>query len=147
METEKINITINENTIQGWIERVAQIKNEIKALQDEEATLRTRLDTWKIFMDNPAHGAVAREPRSSLNGAGKDSSTAFLNMGLPEAIRFLIKQEGGPILRSDLKKRLMDVGYPKERFGKTGNYFYTAIKRMEKSGTVIVDEEYVRLIK
>jgi hypothetical protein len=151
-----IRIMIDENTIKRWQMEIEEIDRDIKNLKEKKAMLQNRLSSVHYFIDDPSQLCLPMPPFEGQQGeekpkeqgevGGKQEPDApFQKMGPPSAIRYLLRLEGRPVLHTEIKERLKNSGYPMQKLGKGGGYFYTVLKRMEKNGTIAREGDFIRL--
>ncbi len=149
-----IQITIDEKTIHAWKAEIEGIDREIKNKIDRKSKLQARLGSLQYFVDDldqmPLPGFQEVQTKDSVriglqNGHKIEQPAVLTEMGPPEAIRFLLKREGRPIPQPDIRGMLKKEGYPMAKLGKSGNYFYTVLKRMERNKTIMREGNFIRL--
>ena len=67
-------------------------------------------------------------------------------MNPPQVIVHFLSQLDRPISQKALKKQILNEGFPAEKFGKNGAYFYVILDRLKKRGKVEKEGDEVRLL-
>jgi len=70
---------------------------------------------------------------------------AIQNMKAQDVIIEFLRPLCSPISKKDLKRWILKEGYPRERFGKSGVYYYVALKRLQEKGKINIKDDVVSL--
>jgi hypothetical protein len=114
---------LTHQTLAEWEKEKAQLEEEIAAKQRKHAFIVERLKAAAVLMEK---GSNLQEPIAADDGAksnGADPSN------LIHAVDLIANTSSRPISKHDVKKRLMEMGFPESRLG---NYFYTTIARLKE---------------
>ena len=133
------NISITPATLDKWRAELEQVDEQIKSLEQRRHKLAARIHAVQFFIDDeepqvPITGIPIRQPNTFSEDDGKDVPIA--EMGVPEAIRYILRRSKRPMEQAEVKSNLRALGFPMGKLGLQGGYFYTAIGRMKKSGVI-----------
>ena len=135
-------------------EKIDQWKAEAKVLRGKIDDLQLQYDgklkdiengQWFLrgrkFNAPPTTTALPfrEEAQEHSSGGGQ-----IKNLNPGQAILAVLR-DAGPILQRDVKARLQAAGYPMGKFGASGNYFYSVIMRLHKTGKIHKDGDKLAL--
>ena len=63
-----------------------------------------------------------------------------------QVIVHFLRQMDSPISQKALRELIIDEGYPAEKFGKNGVYFYVILDRLKKRGKLEKEGDEVRML-
>lgn len=104
--------------------RLQESEHRLSSLSDE-------LDQWRRH----SHAHCPSCGTRSLQ-AKKPRERPFGELALPEAVRVCLSGYDYPISGRTLRLKLEEMGYPKEKLGRYGNYLHTVICRMVVAGKI-----------
>lgn len=140
-----MKIIITDEKIREWERELAEIQQERERLRDRENVLQNRIHAVRYFADEAegpgvtaSEGALARLLYPE-DGDSQDDSNA--DESLPSLIEGILSSHG-PLEKIELRNRLEGSGH---NMGTRYSYFYTCVKRMEKSGRIVEENGKLRL--
>ena len=74
------------------------------------------------------------------------SSSWMEKMKPLQVIVHFLRQMDSPISQKALRELIIDEGYPAEKFGKNGVYFYVILDRLKKRGKLEKEGDEVRML-
>lgn len=141
-----INLQVTQNLYNKWKNELRKIDDELKRLNNEREKLIGLLhaaDYLHAQLAPAKEGKEAEPEPQKLWGSVEASS--FANLSAVEAIRNILRASQTPLRKVELKRRLKEAGFPMERFGAQGGYYYTALMRMKHRGIITMDGDSVAL--
>ena len=141
------NISITPKALEQWRAELDKVDEEIKRLEQRRNKLSARIDAVQFFIDDeapqvPMPGIPAREVDPISDD---ETDIPITKMGVPDAIRFILKKTKWPMKTAEIKNNLRSFGYPMEKLGAHGAYFYTVLSRMKKSEVISRDGDKVQI--
>lgn len=131
------NALLKQSDVRKWQETKANLEKRIAADTSEVARLTRLLDAAAVLTGETASEESAATPEPRF--AQKPPST------LPEVILFILDISGRPMTQPEIRSALPEEW--QERIRKAPNYFYTALIRMVRRGTVVREGDYISLPK
>jgi hypothetical protein len=143
MNSQHFSITITPDVVEKWKKEAADLSKKIKALTQKHDLLMQRINAVRWFLNEEQEDNSLFQAEHPLTVAAKTSVNSVADLSVPDVIRHFLRE--GPLSKVELKRRIKNAGYPVERFGVQGGYFYTALGRMERTGKIVTEGEKVRL--
>ena len=146
----EFNVSITPATLDKWRVELEQVEAQMKTLDQRRNKLAARIHAVQFFIDDEEPQVqIPGIPPRQVNPFAADEveETSVPKMGVPEAIRFILRKTNRPMEKAEVKSNLRALGFPMNKLGPQGGYFYTAIGRMQKSGVISREGDRIRLIK
>ena len=143
------NITITPAALEKWKRELEELDEQMKTLEIRRQKLSARIHSVQWFIDDeepqvPMPGiAPVRQADQFLENPPQEKLIA--QMGVPEAIRHILKKFNRPMGKAEIKQSLKANGFPMGKLGFQGGYFYTVLGRMEKSKVITRDGDSIQL--
>ena len=144
------NINITPATLEKWRAELGHVEEQIKGLEQRRNKLSARIHAVQFFIDEEEpQVTIPGIPPRQMNPLSEDElvDASVPDMGVPEAIRYILGKTKRPMEKAEVKSNLRALGFPMQKLGLQGGYFYTAIGRMQKSGVISREGDRIRLIK
>lgn len=126
--------------------------DEIRALEHQANILDAQVNNLKEQIERLKKArkfGLIPQSRSIFvtHSAGHFPPSSWMQkMKPPQVIVHFLKQQDSPISQRVLKKQILNEGYPAEKFGKNGVYFYVILDRLKKRGKLEKEGDEVRLL-
>jgi len=124
----RVSIVVPSKRVQDLLSEKAILEREIAIKRKMLAAINSRLR---------AAGFVVRDDLSSKYDEAKPLAPVK-RVGLIDAIEKIANESTHPISKADLRRRLVALGMPVEKFN---NYFYQAIRKLRSRHRISVLED------
>ncbi len=106
---------------------------QVRVFEARLALLKEELESLKH--ESRGTHLISNAPNDSLQG-----------MKAAEVIVEFLRNLDAPISKKRLKQWILDEGYPPQRFGKGGVYYYVALNRLVEKGKILKEGDEIRLM-
>jgi hypothetical protein len=137
--TDSTVFTLTSSKLAEWQHELTAIDQEINAKQRRRQFLAERLHAAAVLMGGRADGlAGTGESKAPLQAetlfeAAKPAGAE--HKAMIDAVEKMANESPRPITKGDVRKRLLEMGYPE---GSLGNYFYTVVARLKGKNRIAV---------
>ncbi len=114
------DIIISAEKIENWKKEKIELEAKIREHQAKLELTEKRLQAVALFIEKTNEVPVLTEQTASSIG----------NLSTTDAIVFVLRKSGTSLTAGEIRLALGREGYPKDRWGKTGGYFYAVLKRL-----------------
>jgi hypothetical protein len=129
------DIIITQATIDGLRDERAELEAKIAECQAQLELIDRKLQVVDLFASN-------QEGTRSSSGHTK-SPSPIVTFSPQEAIMSILREKKTRLVAGEIRAALDEAGYPSEKWGKNGVYFYSVLKRLADTHRIKkVDNRY-----
>ena len=145
------SFTITPEKIEQWKGEAKDCRAEIDRLQGKYDALTKNIENglWFLAQNKPSRHlspVSASELFADDPNVGRSHSMASIKeLPPPQAILRMLRDAGGQLTQTAIREQLRANDYPMMKFGATGNYFYSCVARLRKTGKIAKDGERLAL--
>jgi hypothetical protein len=131
--TDSPVFTLTTSKLAEWQHELTAIDQEISAKQRRRQFLAERLHAAAVLMGSAAGHGETSESKVPLQA--ETLFDAAKHKAMIDAVEKMANESPRPIAKGDVRKRLLEMGYPE---GSLGNYFYTVVARLKGKNRISV---------
>lgn len=114
------DIIISEEKIENWKKEKIELEAKIREYQAKLELTEKRLQAVALFIEKTNEVPVLTEQTAFFIG----------NLSTTDVIVSVLRKSATSLTAGEIRVALDLEGYPKDRWGKAGGYFYAVLKRL-----------------